>query len=113
MKKSVWISFDLGLRGDYQALFQWLDKHQAVECGKNLAFLNFDIDTSKSVSQTIKDDLLKYVEFKDGDRVYLCWLDHSENLSKIKGEFIIGKRTRSPWEGYAKDYLDVTTDEAA
>jgi hypothetical protein len=113
MKKSVWISFDLGLRGDYQALFQWFDKHQAVECGKNLAFLNVDIDPSKSVLKTIKDDLSKYVEFKDGDRIYLSWLDHSENQPKIKGEFIIGKRTRSPWEGYAKDYQDVNTDEAA
>jgi hypothetical protein len=113
MEKAVWISFDLGLKGDYQSLFQWLDKHQAVECGRNLAFLNVVVDKNIPLADFIKDDLTKFVAFNESDRIYLTWLDNSENQPKIKGEFIIGKRTRSTWEGYAKDYQEVKTDEAA
>ena len=33
--KTVYISFDLGLKGDYAAFYSWLDKHHAKECGIN------------------------------------------------------------------------------
>jgi hypothetical protein len=29
-----WISFDLGLQGDYEPLYEWLDRHEALECGE-------------------------------------------------------------------------------
>ena len=32
-----WLSFDLGLRGNYDALYEWLDAHDARECGENVA----------------------------------------------------------------------------
>ena len=30
---TVWISYDLGIRGDYEGLYAWLDSHRAKECG--------------------------------------------------------------------------------
>ena len=34
MKTStIWISYDLGVRGDYEGLYAWLDSHGAKECG--------------------------------------------------------------------------------
>ena len=39
MARRYWISFDLGLQGDYDALYAWLDKHEAKECGENVATL--------------------------------------------------------------------------
>ena len=38
MKQAIWLSYDLGVRGDYEGLYAWLDKHQAKECGDNIAY---------------------------------------------------------------------------
>jgi hypothetical protein len=32
-RAAVWISFDLGVRGDYEGMYAWLDTHNAKECG--------------------------------------------------------------------------------
>jgi hypothetical protein len=32
MKKAVWISFDLGVQGDYEGLYGWLDRLDAQTC---------------------------------------------------------------------------------
>jgi hypothetical protein len=38
MKPSrYWLSFDLGVRGDYEALYEWLDALDAKECGDSVA----------------------------------------------------------------------------
>ena len=42
MKSVVWISFDLGVRGDYQGMYEFLDAHQAKECGDGVAFLQIE-----------------------------------------------------------------------
>ncbi|MFH1115168.1 MAG: hypothetical protein V1792_14760 [Pseudomonadota bacterium] len=39
MKKGVWIYFDLGINGDYEGMYEWLDKHNAHACGENFAFV--------------------------------------------------------------------------
>jgi len=31
-----WLSFDLGLRGNYELLYAWLDAMEAKECGDNV-----------------------------------------------------------------------------
>ena len=33
MKHFVWISFDLGVKGDYEGMYAWLDSKDAKECG--------------------------------------------------------------------------------
>jgi hypothetical protein len=35
--KRYWLSFDLGLRGNYDSLYEWLDAHSASESGDSLA----------------------------------------------------------------------------
>ena len=38
IRKAIWLSFDLGVAGDYPGLYKWLDEHDAVECGDSVAF---------------------------------------------------------------------------
>ena len=37
MKKFIWLSYDLGIGGDYESLYSWLDNHEAKECGDSVA----------------------------------------------------------------------------
>jgi len=105
-KKTFWMSFDLGIRGDYENLYRWLDTYKARECGNNLAVFKFQ--ASDDYIEAITIDLKENVDFKDNDRIYLIYKDDSEDL--IKGKFIIGKRKPSPWEGYAPGEVQLTED---
>ena len=43
MVKTLWISYDLGVRGDYEGLFQFLGEANAKECGSNLGVFTFEV----------------------------------------------------------------------
>lgn len=96
-KKDFWLSYDLGLDGDYEGLYTWLDKHNARECGKCLAVIN-DYGYSGDFISFLKEDLSLNIKIDEKTRIYIIYRD---NLTKkIKGKFIFGKRVRSPWRGY-------------
>ncbi|MCK9423465.1 MAG: hypothetical protein M0Q38_12795 [Bacteroidales bacterium] len=99
MKKSVWISYDLGIKGDYPGLYRWLDSHKAKECGNNVAFLSYEYKSD--LIEEIKVDLKKAIEFKNGDRIYIVYNELKESKQHSLGLFIIGNRKSSPWVGYA------------
>jgi hypothetical protein len=90
MKETYWLSYDLGIKGDYENLYTWLDSHAAKECGKGLAVFEFEGD-----EKALEDELKRSIQLKDG-RLYLISLHHD----KAKGSFLAGNRIRSPWEGY-------------
>ncbi len=94
MKKTVWLSFDLAIGGDYESLYAWLDDHQAKECGDGLAVIEFNADGD--LLDALKEDLSKQVNFSKKDRVYAVWRD----VDKTRGRFLVGKRKFAPWEGY-------------
>lgn len=98
MKKSIWISYDLGIKGDYPSLYSWLDKKKAVECGNSIAFLLYECE--KDLIAELKNELEKELEFSNGDRIYVIY----KQDDKIKGHFIRGGRKMSPWTGYAPTF---------
>lgn len=96
-KKTFWLSYDLGLKGDYNSLYRWLDQQKAKECGDSLAVFEF-LCLTNDPKEEIKQSLLTQIEFNKTDRVYLIWRD--DNKQANLGAFIIGHRKQSPWEGY-------------
>jgi len=42
MHTAMWMSYDLGVKGDYEGLYAWLDDHDAKECGNSVAFLRYE-----------------------------------------------------------------------
>ena len=97
MKKAVWLSYDLGVKGDYEGLYAWLDDHEAIECGDSVSFFNFNVKKQDNIVEELKNDLSKTVNLSQRDRIYVIWKNDD---GKIKGKFIFGKRKASPWEGY-------------
>ena len=108
MQKPMWLSFDLGVKGDYESLYAWLDNHDATECGHNAAFLKYEIsnDSTDELLRQVAKDLESSVEFGKSDRVYVACLSDNGDL---KGRFILGKRKAAPWKGYG----DAATEEDA
>jgi len=86
-----WLSFDLGLNGDYDLLYGWLDKQGALECGDSVATFN----SEKGRDQLAKE-LKNLLGDKKNPRVYLISMRHG-------GKFVLGRRkVRAPWTGYAE-----------
>jgi len=107
MKQLIWISYDLGIDGDYESLYHWLDSKSARECGDNIAVLSYEY--SNSLLSDIKRDLKKSVGLRDKDRVYIIYRDKKTKL--LKGKFIVGKRKLAPWKGYSGVISEDIEDE--
>ena len=96
MKHFVWLSFDLGVKGDYEGMYAWLDSHNAKECGDSVAC--FWYEHAGDLLQNLQDDLKANVELDSKkNRIYVIRLAEG----KMKGNFIFGRRRNSPWSGYA------------
>jgi len=89
-----WLSFDLGIQGDYEALYGWLDRQKAKECSGNVATF---------ISQKTRDQIIKelsgILDLGKKPRIYIIDRDRG-------GKFIFGKRIFAPWTGYAQMSLE-------
>lgn len=83
-----WLSYDLGLRGNYDELYEWLDGLKAKECGDSVATFITD-RTRDQIAQELSGILDKSA------RVYLI-------NTRSGGRFIMGRRKAAPWYGYAQ-----------
>ena len=109
MEKTIWISYDLDIRGDYTGLFSWLDTHDAKECGNLTAVLRYSIEKGDNLVSKLRDDLQKQVKFKESDRMYVVYEDEKTGLNK--GTFIVGSRRKSPWQGYSQFVANSTVED--
>lgn len=106
MKKSYWLSYDLGVGGDYAHLYQWLDDHDALPCGNSVAFFSFSY-ISDDAEKELLEDIKRVVDLQPGNILYLIRKKDDGNGSV--GSFIYGKRQSTPWDGYGtktEDSLD-------
>jgi len=96
MTKTVWISYDLGVRGDYEGLFEFLASADAKECGSNLGVIVFPVQTDliKELKAAIKD----HMKIDKRSRIYVMF---KKSDGKLTGSFIFGNRKSPPWAGYA------------
>src|SRR5208282_3462013 len=84
-KNYVWITFDLGVQGDYEGLYRWLDAHDARECGDSVAFLK-KYEHSGDLRDSLQKDLEGSIEINPKTRIYII----HEDSGKLKGRFIFG-----------------------
>lgn len=97
MNKRFWLSYDLGIDGDYDGIYGWLDSLGAVECGDSTCSFLLDIG-SKEPDASVRAALKKQVNLRKRDRIYLIWRRED---GTVTGRFITGSRRRAPWSGYA------------
>lgn len=106
-EKSFWLCYDFGIRGDYQSLFQFLDEHNAIECGAGMAYFtvpienNSDPDIEEAVILRTKNAIVDRIKTTTGDRLYLIW----RQQNSVKGVFLVGNRKDAPWVGYGQKGL--------
>lgn len=107
MKKAIWISYDIGVRGDYEGLYAWLDSKRAKECGDSLAFIEYEDDGN--IIESLRSEIKEVVELTKKMRIYVIYREADTN--KLKGKFLFGTRKAAPWTGYASEPGKIVEDE--
>ncbi len=92
---TVWITFDLGVHGDYKGLYAWLDAHEANGCGESVAVLTYRCEGS--IPDRIREELRKRIGIDDQTSVYVIYRDPTTNENR--GAFIFGERKAPVWNG--------------
>ncbi|MCY4214583.1 MAG: hypothetical protein OXF68_13300 [Gammaproteobacteria bacterium] len=92
--KSIWLSYDLGVQGDYEGLYAWLDDHQAKECGSSVAFFKYDFQGD--LTESLMSDIGGAVSLDKRSRFYVIF----KEKDRMKGAYLKGRRKTAPWEGH-------------
>ena len=94
VKSAIWLSYDLGVNGDYEGMYAWLDNHGAKECGGSVAYLKFTHDGA--LPSSLKSDLESVVALNKRSRIYVIY----RKDEKMAGRYLIGHRKGAPREGF-------------
>ena len=104
---TIWISYDLGVSGDYEGMYEWLDDHSATECGSSVAFLKQYEHDGDDLMEALKCDIRGTVQINKRSRIYVIRrVDGRE-----KGSFLFGRRKGAPWDGFGQQ-SETSDDEA-
>ncbi len=106
-KSTIWLSYDLGVRGDYESFYAWLDSHGAEECVESLAVLTYGY--SGSLVDRLRAEIGEAIEISKRTRIYLIYRDPV--TKKNKGVFLFGGRRAAPWTGFAHNGSNQADDE--
>jgi hypothetical protein len=95
MKTFLWLSFDLGIRGDYEGMYAFLDARRAKECGDSVAAFWFEY--KKDLLKELEKELKETVNIDKKSRVYAIFPGPK---GKHVGRFVVGRRKAPPWAGF-------------
>jgi hypothetical protein len=101
MRHRIWISFDLGVRGDYTGMYEFLDSQGAKECGDSIGtfWYEFQGDMLKSLTRDLKNAMT----IDKRSRVYVIY---PRADGKNGGKFLVGSRKAPSWTGHAPSHED-------
>ena len=100
MISTIWLSYDLGVNGDYEGLYSWLDNNNAKECGSNVAYMKYEHDGD--LFEELKTDIAQKVDLNRRSRLYVVFREKDKN----RGRFLNGQRKSPPWTGFGSNSED-------
>lgn len=114
MKSNIWISYDLGVTGDYEGMYAWLDDQGARECGSSFAFIKDYDHGNERLMKALRRDIMDAVSLGKRSRIYVVrpFRDDEGAVRGGRGRFLVGGRKGTPpWDGYGQQG-DADDDEA-
>ena len=91
---AIWLSYDLGVQGDYEGLYAWLDDQQAKECGSSVAYFKYEFQGD--LMESLRNDIEGAVSLNKRSRLYVIFKEEH----RMKGAYLKGHRKTAPWEGH-------------
>lgn len=109
--KKIWLSYDLGIPGDYDGLFAMLDELEAKECGLNVAVFDAPLDADEEpegVLSWLDRYVREHVSLDDSSRIYVIF--RAPTGDKVLGHWLVGKRRPARWAGHARKFVHGEVD---
>ena len=98
MQSTIWLSYDLGVSGDYEGMYTWLDDRGAKECGFGLAVFRYSHEND--LVESLKREISSAVSLNKYSRIYVIFRQND----KTKGRYLVGRRRDAPWVGFGNSY---------
>ncbi len=90
-KARVWLSYDLGVGGDYEGLYTFLDTLGAKECGDSLAFFEYEYESD--LESELKKEIREKVSLNKDDRIYIIATYYTqEGKKKVRSKVFIWEK---------------------
>lgn len=107
-KNILWISYDLGIEGDYSGMYTFLDRCGALECGDSVARIK-NYSYTGNIKSFLSEELKKEVNGIESNRVYYAF--YSKENRALRSGFLFGKRKVAPWKGFSEDLTSLFEDD--
>ena len=104
-KNMIWLSYDLGISGDYESMYAWLDDQGAKECNSSLAFFRYSYEDD--LLESLEQEIRNAININKRSRIYVVFREDG----KTKGRYLIGNRKNAPWTGFGS-HNDLEQDES-
>ena len=86
--------YDLGVNGDHEGMYAWMDNQGAKECGSSVAYFQFTHEGALPAALKKRDRGRRGLEQAVKD------IRHLQKDEKISGRYLIGHRKGAPWQGF-------------
>ncbi len=98
VEKHIILNYDLGLKGDYNGLYSFLDNLNAIEIGNSSAAfeMKFSEDDFNTIFHELREKLKEGINIEKTDRIYVIIIVKAN----VRGGFLFGQRKRAMWKGY-------------
>ena len=86
-KNMIWLSYDLGISGDYESMYAWLDDQGAKECNSSLAFFRYSYEDD--LLESLEQEIRNAININKRSRIYVVFREDGKNqrtLSNWKSE---------------------------
>ena len=104
MKSRIWLSYDLGLHGDFPGLYRFLDNQDAQEIGHSSATFMFETqaEDEEGFLRALETKIKEVMEVDKNTRLYVVCASKDQNgaITRVYGKFLNGRRKSNPWKGY-------------
>tara|TARA_R110001592_G_scaffold9723_6_gene51511 strand:+ start:866 stop:1189 length:324 start_codon:yes stop_codon:yes gene_type:complete len=101
------LNYDLGIRGNYDKLYAFLDNQDALDCGNANCAFQFDFRGSalnhNDKFKQLEEELEKTMTFEKKDRIYVIVYNTE---GEPRGKFLFGQRKTPIWDGYGTKEQD-------
>ena len=107
VQTTIWLSYDLGVSGDYEGLYAWLENQGAKECGSSVAYVK-DYQFSGDLLESLEADVSNAVTLNQRSRIYVIF---KADDGRMRGHYVVGRRKAPPWTGFGDDPENVFDDD--
>ena len=92
-KVPVWISYDLGSKGDFTNMYRWLKGYEALECGNSTAQIWYSKERGRKLVPSLRKEIEEAIAINAETRIFIIYRGSKNTLHE---KWLIGSTNPTP-----------------